>query len=489
MEAFLTILIWAAGIALGVQAFVGLSFFISSIHEKEPRAAFWGFLQFLGMLGLFVLFLVPAAYGFFDSGFGMVILLLVCLFGAIAAVAAMRRTEDNPLALKGAMGYVVGEAKKIDERDQVFARNRALRPGSKEYQAYYADHPEKEALDAERRARGGPIGIPGTIDKPYAEADVAMLMGSLAMPHHLSAPEMVKPKPHPLIAEKRKDNRVELSPEEASVRVKGYVKNIGADLVGIAEISPLWVYSHRGEIFRDNWEDWGKEIELSHKYAIVFAEEMSLDLIGPAPHTPTLIESMNNYAKGAYVSTQLAAFIANMGYSATANHLRHYEVILPPLAADAGLGEIGRLGYLLTKEFGPRVRLSAVTTDLPLVCDKPVDIGVQDFCRICKKCGVCCPSRSIPLDETPGEHNGCLKWKLDDESCFNYWGKVGTDCNVCMKVCPWGHARTFPHRLIVWLISRNWITRRIFSILDDIFYGRKPKPKVAPQWASFKRPE
>ena len=59
----------------------------------------------------------------------------------------------------------------------------------------------------------------------------------------------------------------------------------------------------------------------------------------------------------------------------TANHLRHYTAILPPLAVDAGLGEVGRLGYLMTKEFGPRIRLSAVTTNLTLVPDKPVDNG------------------------------------------------------------------------------------------------------------------
>ncbi|HBF43951.1 MAG TPA: reductive dehalogenase, partial [Desulfobacteraceae bacterium] len=73
----------------------------------------------------------------------------------------------------------------------------------------------------------------------------------------------------------------------------------------------------------------------------------------------------------------------------------------------------------------------------------------------------------------------------NDETCFEYWGKVGTDCNVCMKVCPWSHARTFPHRLIVAMISRNHLARRIFSIMDDIFYGKKPKPKVAPVWANF----
>jgi len=224
---------------------------------------------------------------------------------------------------------------------------------------------------------------------------------------------------------------------------------------------------------------------LDHKYAIVFAEEMDFEMIGPAPHTPTNIESMKDYAKGAFLSTQLAAFIANLGYSASANHLRHYEAILPPMAVDAGLGEVGRLGYLITKEFGPRVRLSGVTTDLPLVPDKPVDIGAEDFCKFCKKCAVCCPSQSIPMED-PKPFNGTLRWKLNAETCFDYWGKIGTDCNVCMKACPWSHARTWPHKLIVWIISRNKLARRIFSIIDDIFYGRKPKPKEGPRWARYK---
>jgi len=72
--------------------------------------------------------------------------------------------------------------------------------------------------------------------------------------------------------------------------------------------------------------------------------------------------------------SQLLYFLY-LGYSATANHLRHYDALLVPLAVDAGLGETGRLGYLMTRDYGPRVRLGAVTTDLPLIPDKPVDMG------------------------------------------------------------------------------------------------------------------
>jgi hypothetical protein len=54
-----------------------------------------------------------------------------------------------------------------------------------------------------------------------------------------------------------------------------------------------------------------------------------------------------------------------------------------------------------------------------------------------------------------------------------------------MRVCPWSHARTFPHKLILELITRNKISRRLFSFMDDLFYGKRPKPKAAPKWAQF----
>lgn len=479
------ILIFVGASGLLVQAFIGLSFFISCIWEKESRAAIFAFLQFVGMVGMFIVFFFLAWTGYFYTDSGFILLTAGCIVTTALSFVLFTRIGTNPEALQGTQGLILDKVKQHDERDLVFARNRALRPESKEYKAYYKKHPEKETFDAQRRSRGGPIGIPGLIDRPHADVNIAMTLASLNMPLYLSGPEKVKPEPHMALKEKLAQTKITLSPEEATLRIKGYAKSIGADLVGIAKINPLWVYSHRGEIFNENWEDWGKEIHQDHQYAVVFAEEMAFDMVGPAPHTPTVVESMKDYAKGAVISTQLAAMIANLGYSASANHLRHYEAILPPLAVDAGLGEVGRLGYLMTKEFGPRIRLGAVITDLEMIPDKPVDIGVKDFCVICKKCAICCPSKSIPDEDDPQIVNGTYRWKLNDETCFDYWGKIGTDCNVCMNVCPWSHARTFPHRLIVEMISRNKLARQLFTIMDDIFYGKKPKPKVAPEWAKF----
>ncbi len=462
------------------QAAIGLSYLISSIREQEKRASFFAGLQFLGMAGALILFVYWWASGFLATGSGVGMVICLLAGGIAVAVLLIRKTPANQKALEGAKGLITGDVKRFDERDIVFARNRSIRPESEEYKTYYEMRPEYEESDAARRKLGGPLGHPGTIDRPGERPNIAATFSSQGIATHLSPPEAYQPAAHPAC----KGQRVEMSPQEASQRVRGYTLNIGAKLVGITEINPLWVYSHRGEIFRENWEDWGQAIEVQHKYAVVFATEMAFELVGTAPHTPTVIASMSNYAEDAFIATQLAAYIANLGYSATANHLRHYDTLLVPLAVDAGLGEVGRLGYLMTKDYGPRIRLSAVTTDLPLVTNSPVDIGVEHFCKICKKCANCCPSNSIPQGD-PAEVNGTLRWKLNAETCFDYWGKVGTDCNVCMRVCPWSHANTFPHKIIRSLITRNHLSRTLFNLMDVLFYGTQPKPKPAPEWAQF----
>ena len=469
-------------IALGLigQAVIGLAFLISCIWEDEKRASVYAGFQLAGMSGLVVLFFYLVMIGFFDTDFGFGVLLVSVVMGGGAIYLFVLKLDLNPKALRGTEAYIVGPVNRFDERETVFSRNRALRPGSDQYKQFYDEHPDLEEADAARRKVGGPGGRSGSIDDPHHLPNVSATAASGSLCMHLSHSHIVKPAAIPSL----KGHRVEMSPEEAAIRVKGYVLSLGAKLVGITKINPLWVYSLRGEIFHENWEDWGKPIELSHPFAVVFAVEMNFRLIAPAPHTPNSIDSQGRYAEGAFIATQVAAYIANMGYSATANHLRYYDAILVPLAVDAGLGEMGRLGYIMTKKLGPRVRLGAVTTNLPLTTDKPVDIGVENFCRICKKCAACCPSNSIPMDE-PTEANGTLRWKLNAETCFEYWGKVGTGCNICMRVCPWSHASTLPHQLIREIVARNKMSRKVFFFLDDIFYGKKPKPKKGPEWVKY----
>jgi hypothetical protein len=463
-----------------LQAFIGLSYFVSSMWEKETRASIFAGLQFLFMLvPVVIFFFLILSTRFFETGLGVAALIAGLVIVALAAFFLVRRSGTDPKALEGTKGLIVGDVKRQDERGIVFARNDHLKPGTDEYREFYEKHPDLEENDAKRRQMGlGALGsAQGSIDKPYEEPNVAVVTATAVTAHNLAAPYTVKPRSFLPLREK-----LTPLPEKSTERIKGYAKYLGADLVGITEINPLWTYSHRGMA---GAPEYGQKIEVDHKYAIVFAVEMTQELVRTAPHTSMTIETMDNYARGARISTQLAAFIANLGYSATANFVFHYETLLAPLAVDAGLGQVGRLGYLMTREFGPRLRLAGITTDLPLIPDKPVDIGVEDFCKICKKCAVCCPSGSI-LHGDPGVFNGTQRWKLNAETCFEYWAKIGSDCNICMRVCPWSHARTFPHRFIAWMITRNKMSRRLFYYMDDLFYGKKPRPNVPPKWAEFR---
>jgi reductive dehalogenase len=473
------VMIIVESVALALLSLVTLAFVVSSAWEREKRAALIAGLALCillaGELGLFVLH----AVGFFDSPVGFLALLAAGLV-PVGMLVLLIPTGRNAKASLGTSALVVGDVERFDEREHVFARNRSLPPDSKEYRTFYTSHPDLEKRDAKRRGKGGPLGIAGTIDKPLEEPNVAALFAAFSIPQQLGSKRIVEPAAGTLFG----GRSVPLSPEEATKRVKGFALHLGADLVGIAEVNPLWVYSKRGEIFGDNWEDWGTAIEVAHRYAVVFAMEMSREMVWAAPHTPGVLESGTVYARGAFIASLLASFIANLGYPATANHLRHYDVLLVPLAVDAGLGELGRLGYLITKEFGPRIRLGCVTTDLPLVPDRPVDFGIQHFCSVCQKCATCCPSKSIPFG-APREVNGTMRWKLDADTCFGYWGVVGTDCTLCMRVCPWSHPRTLSHRLITELAVRTGIARRAFSAADDIFYGKEPQPSNPPRWAQY----
>ena len=442
-------------------------FTYESLREKEPRAPKFGVAGVLFHLVLAVLILaVPPSYPVLAVFFGsLVIFFLLFLMPA----------QPNPRALKGAEGYVVGPVNRFDERDIVFARNRSLPPGSDVYRRYYEQHPGKEAFDSRRREKGGPIGRPGAIDGGYPP-NVAMILASFALPGFLAVQAQVTPDPA--------KPQVSLDPKEASEIIKGFARHLGAALVGICRVNPLWAYSHRGEIFYGNWGDWGKEIDDPLPYAVVIATEMDLENVGAGPHTPALVESSANYALGAYITTILAQWFGGLGYRAAAHHNRHYDLLLVPLAVDAGLGELGRHGYLVADQLGPRVRLFAVTTDMPLLPDRPIDRGVEAFCRVCKKCATACPSRSIPLEGMTVQ-NGLERWKLNEETCFDYWGKVGTDCSVCMGICPFSRPNRSVHLLVKWLLPRSFLAQKFLPHLDNWVYGQKWKPRAAAPWVQY----
>ena len=196
---------------------------------------------------------------------------------------------------------------------------------------------------------------------------------------------------------------------------------------------------------------------------------------------------MHRYVDGAVIANQVASYVANLEYSATANHLSRYDCLLVPLAVDAGME---RWADRLPDDEGVRPPAEALRRDhRPSAgARRARRHGVEDFCRIRRKCAGLAARRGPSRRGIPKEVNGSLRWKLNEMTCFEYWGKVGTDCNVCMRVCPWSHARTIPasdDRLDGGQEREGQAI--VLSATDDIFYGKRPRPKDPPAWAGYRR--
>jgi epoxyqueuosine reductase len=271
---------------------------------------------------------------------------------------------------------------------------------------------------------------------------------------------------------------------EMSEIVKDTALFLGASLVGITELDRRWVYS-RG------WERYGhKEIELdqmipsSIKYAVVMAVETNYDFVKHAPTAKASSAAGLGYSKMAFLSPSVAKFIASLGYTAIA--CGNDTALSVPLAVDAGLGQLGRFGALITPEFGPRIRLCKVLTDLPLKPTAPIDFGVTEFCEICQKCAEYCPSQAILYGKrthkarTASTNPGLLKWPFDGEKCLRFWYKNGAktdmgmyhiDCYQCINVCPFNKKPGIGHDLVRWFVRRKTpLLDRILRFGDDLFY-------------------
>ncbi|MCD4681154.1 MAG: 4Fe-4S dicluster domain-containing protein [Bacteroidales bacterium] len=136
----------------------------------------------------------------------------------------------------------------------------------------------------------------------------------------------------------------------------------------------------------------------------------------------------------------------------------------------------------MTPRCGPRVRIAVVTTDLPLIIDKPLnDYSMIDFCIKCKKCAEICPGDAIMLGDME-EIDGIKRWQINQEACFTIWCIFGTDCGRCMSVCPFSHPDNLLHNVVRGGIRNSSLFRKLALKLDDAIYGRKPEPAKLPKW-------
>jgi len=265
------------------------------------------------------------------------------------------------------------------------------------------------------------------------------------------------------------------SRSEMSRLIKKVGLLFGAEMVHITKVDPRWIY---------------KGLEIPHEYAIIVAIHHEHSLIDTAPSHFSALSTAQVYSKLKFITSQLADFICGLGYDAAYRETLglNPEMLMVPLAIDAGMGEFARNGRVLSPEFGINMRLKAVTTDLPLEVDKPISFGVHEFCMICEHCALYCPAKAIPFgpptEEPPTIHNnpGFKKWYERADRCLTFWSvnkKKWLSCGGrCISVCPWSKPLSSFHNMVRWTaIHSPSIFKKMLIWSDKVFYRRKKSIK------------
>jgi ferredoxin len=424
---------------------------IVSRAEREPRAAR------IALLLTVVLPLPYLAAGLLSfPGRTVAAGTLLVLPAAAAAILLLpirgaRRVEDD----------TPGE--RIDERDIMFSR-RLLREGSDRFEDYYRAHPDRKPLDDAFRARPGLLAEGSAAYHP---------LGFRAADSSFWTIERLGP----FVDGEPAAERVATEPARITRFLKSWARKLGAVSAGVTRLRDYHKYSVVGR-----GPEYGRPVTLDHDFAVALTVEMDKLAMDPAPLAPTLMESAQQYVASGVIAVQVAYFLRRLGYRARAHIDGNYRVVCPLVARDAGLGEIGRMGLLMTPELGPRVRIAVVTTDLPLVPDdRRAEPSTLDFCTHCRKCAEVCPSKAIPFGGR-AEIDGTRRWRIDSEACFTYWCQVGTDCARCVKACPYSHPDNLLHNSVRRGIRNSALFRRLAIVADDLFYGKKPLPSAPPDW-------
>ena len=281
-------------------------------------------------------------------------------------------------------------------------------------------------------------------------------------------------------------------PGEMAAELKQAARILGADLVGITSTDLRWHYTKH---FKTRTRTEKENVDCSAlPNCVVVGTEMPGKVIQTMPSALGGTAAGHGYSKDGLTLISLAQFIRNLGYEAVAS--LNDTALCIPYAIQAGLGEYGRHGLVITPEFGPRVRFGKIFTDLPLACDQPQRFGVKEFCELCRKCFDTCPPKAIPDGDPDGAHHnasnliGVRKWNVDGEKCFRFWANQGTECGICIRVCPYNK---LPETALDRVYFRLWKRlaggplRRLALWLDNVLgYGKRFKPnwwwKNRPGW-------
>lgn len=216
---------------------------------------------------------------------------------------------------------------------------------------------------------------------------------------------------------------------ELTSRVKKTAKDLGAKIVGIAEADR---FGEAPEGHRPN------DILEDAKSVVVLAIPLLKSVLRNAPSREYFLNYFMINHELNRIALKLGRFLESEGYEATpipASHPYNVDENRGDLshrhaAVLAGIGSMGKNNLLITKNYGPRVRLVSIVTNAPLVGDSPLN---ENFCEGCEECIKFCPVNALETGYT------------NKEKCITQLKKIGKElnindliCGICIKACPIG---------------------------------------------------
>jgi len=369
---------------------------------------------------------------------------------------------------------IVGPVERFDMRDEASVRVH-LRPGTPDYEEYYARRPENKEWDDElRRIRARAYENNWGKD-PINEQFLPSVFYSMAVQGQPSVVDGT-------IANFRRPGGLEkelnLDPVEMARKIKEYAIYLGAATARVAKLKQEWIYSHYAHTIGSGFQ--GKPIDDMDYENIIcmpILHDRRMKNIGRGAFSET--EDGWRYTYASLVSVIIAQFIRYAGYRARPLPSTSAPYFAVPPFVDAGIGEQGRHSFVVSKDIGCNWRPAAVVTDMPLAINKPVDFGLQDFCETCQICAEYCPSGSISKGGRVVVR-GVRRWDFNSHTCRRYWEQLGHSCGICQAVCPWNHPNSLLHDGIREISQRFPFLRKAIVRGEKLLYPYTPaKP---PDW-------
>lgn len=231
------------------------------------------------------------------------------------------------------------------------------------------------------------------------------------------------------------------SEDKQTEELKTYCRDQGAQLVGIADLDPL----------RKGLQTEPKDLLNPYTSAISISVELDMKAVAemhgePTPAYADNCKTLNRKLNS--ITESIVDWIRSRGFKGEAVPASRKlveggtegSVSHKAIAIMAGLGWQGKNLLVVTPQYGPRVRLSSVLTNIPLTFDSPI----KNRCGHCTSCFEACPVGAIKNAKTEF-HYADRNEAIDLDKCHNNTLKfvdvpgVGyTFCGQCIPVCPYG---------------------------------------------------